>query len=403
MRALDHVQWPEDDAWLLSLPRQQTPSDPNVAELLRANREALALIPKPSPLRFSRAAEHRPSKPPAFMDGTKLLGHLVGMDATRRMARGDERGAFPRPRELPWRSSAASRRPARLSTTSSAAPTEHRAQVHHPSRRRLRGRDLDTIARQLEAFTWERDHMANALRREYIVMTELIDEQFEQEGGWKEVPFITNYLYQSNRTRKLYADTFSRAIESLDEDCSTAPPRVRQPSVPKWRYLAPNSMGRIFHHIGIPNLAGFSFSRCREQMSLGLTRLVLATRAYRADHGDSRRRSTPSSRATFPSSPETSTASPFRYSPARGVRLLGRRRPLRRWRRRAHVPSRLERSRPRREPQPLTLGDDGVHERPHAGDLDLDDVALFQEALRLAFEAHAPRRPGADDVARRSG
>jgi hypothetical protein len=225
-------------------------------------------------------------EPPRFVHRARLVGNVVTLGAALRMHRGEEAAAFDLVfsyLELGHRFHGTGELLYYLlgSSYEDLALQQIVLLAADSS-----GADLDVLARRVRDSAWERDAMANALRREYTFMTAMIDEPFQQGAGWKDVPAFGGYLYQPNRTRRLFADSFSHALAALNEDCSTAERESESVGVPKWRYLAPNSMGRILHAVGSPNLAGFTFSRCREQMTIGLTELVLALYAHRSREGE---------------------------------------------------------------------------------------------------------------------
>lgn len=285
LESLEAMEWPEDDERILSMPRPEAARDPEIRGLLDRNRNTFALMVRAATAPTFRAPPSSGDETPTFIAATRNLGRLVAIDATVKLARRDENGAFERHLQylklvrrfretgemLHYLVGSGYQTSALGDLLRTAADVD--------------GGGLVSVADRLEAYGWDKDAMVNALRREYMFMTSLVDEPFQRAGGWQDVPLFGRYIYQSNRTRKLYLDTFDAAIAGLNEDCSTAPRETEPVEMPKWRYLGPNSAGRILHGISVPNLAGFTFSRCREEMNLGLTRLVLAVRAYRADFG----------------------------------------------------------------------------------------------------------------------
>jgi len=285
LECFESMEWPEDDAWIISMSRQRAASDPEIKALLDRNRNAFALMARAGAAPTFRAPPSADLEPPTFVAATRDLGHLVAIDATVKLARGDENGAFERLLQYLKLARRFQRTGEMLHYLVGSGHQASALEQIVRSAADVDGGGLVAVADRLDVYTWEEEAMVNALRREYMFLTKMVDEPFQQLGSWKDMPVLGGYIYQRNRTRKLYADTFDAAIGGLGEACSTAPRESDLVEMPKWRYLGPNSVGRILYRISAPNLAQFTFSRCREQMSLGLTRLVLAVRAYRADFG----------------------------------------------------------------------------------------------------------------------
>ena len=285
LESLEAMEWPEDDAWVHATPRQEIPKNDDILALVERNRDALALVAAAAAAPLFQVPS-TDLEVPAFMAETRQLGHLVAIDATIRMLRGDEEAAFDRLFQylaLVHRFESTGELIHYLIGSAYQATTmQHILRIAADTD----GEGLELLANRVEDYAWARETMENALRREYVFMTTMVDEPFSQDDGWKDVPLLRRYIYQPNRTRKLYADSFAAAIEGLNEDCSTAPRESEQVTIPKWRYLAPNSVGGILHNISVSGLERFTFSRCRQQMTTGLTQLALATRAYRADVGE---------------------------------------------------------------------------------------------------------------------
>jgi len=284
VRLLELLEWPEDDAWIHELPRDRMHDNADILALLETNEAALALVPDAAAAPKFRVPASTDLESPTVLAPARHLGELVALDATIRMTRGDTTGAF----EILVRYLALAHR------FHSTGELIHYLIGNALQERALQnivtlaadadGDGLENVAASLSDFAWERESMEGALRREYVFMTDMIDQPFE-DAGWRKLPVLAGYLYQPNRTRELYIESFAAAIDGLGEDCATAPREAEEVTMEKWRFLAPNSIGRILYTIGVPDLERFTFSRCREQMSVGLTRLVLATRAYRADNG----------------------------------------------------------------------------------------------------------------------
>lgn len=278
IESLEAMEWPEDDAWVHALPRRELPSNADILALVERNRDALALVAADAPL--FQVPTGADSDPPALTE-MHHMGHLVAIDATMRMSRGGAADAFERLLQylalVQRLKSGGEVIHYLIGSSSQAAMLQHILRFAAD----IDGEELELPANRVFDSAWEREGMANTLRREYVLMTSIVDESFSQEGGW-----MGRYTYQPNRTRKLYADSFATAIDGLSEDCSTAPRESAPVTISKWRYLGPNSSGRIVHNLGVPFLGKFTFSRCCEQMTIGLTRLALATRAYRADVGE---------------------------------------------------------------------------------------------------------------------
>jgi hypothetical protein len=275
--SLDAMDWPEDDAWVQALPGREIASSVDILALVARNRDALALVAAAANAPSFQVPNSADSDAPGLIE-MHHMGQLVALDATMRMSHGD---AFERLRlHLALVQQLKSRGQVihyLIGRSSQAAMLQHILRFAAG----LDEQGLELPANGVLDDVWDREAMANTLRRDYMLMTSMTDESFNPVGGW-----IGRYTYQPNRTRKLYADSFTAAIEGLGEDCSTAPRESARATISKWRYLGPNSNGRIVHNIGVSFLGKFTFSRCREQMTIGLTRLALATRAYRAEAGE---------------------------------------------------------------------------------------------------------------------
>ena len=279
VESLEAMEWPEDDAWVHALPRREIPSNADIRALVERNRDALALVADAAVAPLFQVPTSADLDAPALTE-MHHMGRLVALDATMRMWSGDEDDAFDRLLQylaLVQRLKAGGEAIHYLvGSSSQAAMLQHILSFAADTD----GQRLELLANRVSDYAWEREAMANTLRREYL-FTSVVDESFNQEDGW-----IGRYTYQPNRTRKLYADSFAAAIEGLSEDCSTAPHGSAPVTISKWRYLGPNSNGRIVHNISVSFLGKFAFLRCRGQINSGLTRVALATRAYRAAAGE---------------------------------------------------------------------------------------------------------------------
>jgi hypothetical protein len=283
---LEELDWPEDDAWVHAIPRSEIPDSRAILDLMTRNEAVLERLPEVVAAAAFRAPESTQLEPPRFVPRARLVGHVVTLGAALRMHRGEEAAAFDLVfsyLELGHRFHGTGELLYYLVGSSYETLALQQIVLLAAD---SSGAGLDVLARRVRNSAWERDAMANALRREYVFMTAMLDEPFRQGGVWDAVLAFGGYLYQPNRTRQLFVDSFSDALAALNEDCSTAKREPDSVGMPKWRYLAPNSIGRILHAVGSPNLAGFTWSRCREQMSIGLAELVLALYAHRSSEGE---------------------------------------------------------------------------------------------------------------------
>lgn len=283
---LDQMDWPEDDTGIQEIPRSEIAQSEEVLNWLDKNRTLLERLPDVVAAPEFRAPVSTELEPPAFLSRGRQLGCVVALASAVRMQRAEETAAF----DLVFQYLAIGHRFHHtgellyylIGTSYETFALQQLVQLAAEST----GAGLEAVARRVSDYAWDRDGMEDALRREYMFMTATIDQPMQRLGGWKDVPGFGAYLYHPNRTRSLFAESFNDALAGLNDDCSIAALESEPIAMPKWAYLAPNSIGRILHAVGSPNLARFTYSRCREQMSTGLTALVLALYAHRVREGE---------------------------------------------------------------------------------------------------------------------
>lgn len=287
MSALDAMEWPEDDAWVFATSRPETSRSPEILALIERNREALRLMTRAVDAPHFRAPPSTDLEDLPLVEDARKLGHLVAIDATVRVLSGDIGGALERHfRYLDLTHRLKSTGELLHYLVGSAYQEEALKQVVRMAGDTSR-RDasvLERYARQLEHYRWDRASMENALRREYMFMTSMVDDPSIHEG-WRKVPLLGSYVYHPNRTRALYVDSYEAAFLRLNDDCSIASRTSPKTEMPKWRFVGPNGIGRFFYHLSVPDFDRFTYTRCRDRMVIGMTQLVLATRAYRARTG----------------------------------------------------------------------------------------------------------------------
>ena len=279
--AIEAMEWPEEDAWLEQHLSREPTGDGHADQLLERNWKALSLLENATDAPHFRARMRLAEESGPMMPFRRLgqLGSLVALRSEHQLANGQEDKAFLgllRHLELGRRF----QRSGEMVDYLIGGACEVRAinQILRLSTFSAVS-NLDAVARQLGDYAWEREAMENTLKREYGFVTAGLKEDFRESDSWIDV-VIRRYTHQPRRTRQLFAETYSAAIEDLNEDCSAAP-RAQERS--KWWYLGPNFGGRTLHSISTGPLPKFISARCEDQMRNKLTQLAIALRAYRVD------------------------------------------------------------------------------------------------------------------------
>jgi hypothetical protein len=310
--AIALVVWPGEDDWTGALPIDELPKD-EIPALVELNRPALE--------RFEDAIVAPEFRAPIDEDGQpKFLAsyplcQLAVLDASVRMGRGDQEGAFQQTLRclelghrlqrtgdmLFYQMGVVHKSNALASIVALSAASDREG--------------LDVLARRVREHGWERDAMEKTLRREYAFYAGFV-EAF-QSDGWLALPVLGEYFFQPNRSRRALVEGFTEAMAALDVPCSVEPPEPPEASF--WNFLGPNAVGKVIPTLAVRSLPKFASTRCVEQMNTGVARIVLALRAYRADEGV-----LPESLDVLvPDYLETLSmdldGEPFRYSPTDGV------------------------------------------------------------------------------------
>ena len=286
VQALELLDWPEEDDWMTDTPWRELSRDEVVRDLVASNREALSLVEEAVAAPRFEVPVSLDVEPPSFVTGTNRLARLAALDAALRTGEGESvvvaldpllqhlalANRFKQTGGLIYYAIGDSQVDISLRrVVSFAAESDD-------------GSGLASVIDRLGDFAWERDAMEGTLAREYALMSDAMDDLYDQYE-WSNVPLVASYFYQPNRTRKLFADSYTAVIGTLEVDCAAASRVAPEAEFPKWRYVAPNSVGRILHSIGLIDLDKFTYKRCIEQMRLNLSRLALGIYAYRADTG----------------------------------------------------------------------------------------------------------------------
>lgn len=146
------------------------------------------------------------------------------------------------------------------------------------------------IVDDLEGLSANTAGLADALRVEYQIGKRLVDKvaRGEEPVGLKGLTGLvgssSRFVFQPNDTKRMLADDYGSVIGDLARPYAAMRPR-KDPEYRPWRlYLPGNPVGRSCARL----MAPFSEAgrlKCRENVEVAGTRLLIAARAFAADSG----------------------------------------------------------------------------------------------------------------------
>ncbi len=136
------------------------------------------------------------------------------------------------------------------------------------------------------------ESLVRAFKVSYSMNVGLLEQAGHEYGSarelaWK-VPLVSRYLFKPNETRALYARSHRALIAHVPKPCEEKL-RLEGPEISttmgKLRVvLAPNSVGRILHEIGMPSFPRIFESKCGVNNLNAVVRLLIALKSYHTSH-----------------------------------------------------------------------------------------------------------------------
>jgi hypothetical protein len=162
--------------------------------------------------------------------------------------------------------------------------------------------DLAELAEALDIFNSLNDGLCRILKLEYLFDASTIDEMSKQREPSKWLQRISggdgrlrrflqrrsarsNYVFQPNRSKKLFADYFCTHIQNVPcfyQDISWP---VEEVKISKWEMLKPNAVSRMLVGLLMPSTKTIFVAKCRAQSHAEGTRLVVACNRFEREKG----------------------------------------------------------------------------------------------------------------------
>jgi len=163
---------------------------------------------------------------------------------------------------------------------------------------------LKGYAEALANYEANEEGLADTFRVEYMVQANVIDDvasgvrdldlgkvDMEERNHTKKG--YSGYFFQPNKTKRLLAEMYRGCISNIprtwaERDYSGPPEPPEDPGfliVAKYA-ISGNAIGEILVPMLAPAMEGFQSAKCRIDLSVSITRLLLALKAYKTDTGE---------------------------------------------------------------------------------------------------------------------
>lgn len=161
--------------------------------------------------------------------------------------------------------------------------------------------DYGSYIRQLDRAENQKEGLIAAIKFEYRATSVMVDMIAAGDHGEAEEflaadfgPFAENgYSFQPNRTKDMFARFYRMPIQAIDRKCSRIAAdsenlerQAREAGVEHpLGYFQPNSMGKMFFLIAMPNYDSTATKMCDHQMTAAMTKTMLAVKMFRLKTG----------------------------------------------------------------------------------------------------------------------
>lgn len=151
----------------------------------------------------------------------------------------------------------------------------------------LRPEELKPYVQRLEQFQGNEEGLINTFKVEYHVYCDLIDFSTQRRSPYRKAR--VGYTFKPNETKRLFAKTCRALIENVPRhlsEMSRIETQVRGALPVRIRYyVQPNFAGRIMVELTIPASELMLLRKCKENVLISATQLLVALKCYKLDYG----------------------------------------------------------------------------------------------------------------------
>ena len=149
--------------------------------------------------------------------------------------------------------------------------------------------------RRLNKYSVDEAGLENLLKNNYSSLIGRLTKIKAGDIGWMDVQMTTKFiwmcrshLFKLGKTKKMFADTYRACIKDLTKYyCDvTAKPIAATPSDNiVGKYVTGNPVGQIWYNEWVAWLPNILEQKCMSDVRITATKIVLALRCYKNDHG----------------------------------------------------------------------------------------------------------------------